>query len=380
LPVGRPRIDAISAQIRILALIHIAISGLVLLGGLMLVLGLAWSRDDGSRAALEFVGPMYLLVGGFGALPQLIGGLGLYARRPWARWLILAISVPYLFALPLGTALGAFGLWALLSPGGRFGVSADSTNAAPIAGPPILRRDQVNLLLVIAGTGAVIALALGIGFAIDHHTTPSAGPVLGPNGMPVPITPASTAMGTPLSWILQSPLFGIAAVAFSAFLVVPAIARLFRGRRTRDRVLAAHNKRWAGRIAELKADPVRKAYAARIAKGEYWSDAKIDYDMDIDAVVTCTHLQPLERAIRRAGIAVRLNSDVSVVAKCRVDAAALERRGLLADPAYYAEYFQTERSREDNPTAALCCHACKAPKIYVLHSIEGGPDAITFGG
>jgi hypothetical protein len=243
-----------------------------------------------------------------------------------------------------------------------------------------LRRDQVNLLLVIAGTGAVIALGLGIGFSIDRHATPSAGPVFGPNGMPVPITPASTAMGTPLSWIVQSPLFGIAAVAFAAFLVVPAVARLFRRRLIRDRVLAAHNKRWAGRIAELKADPVRKAYAARIAGGEYWSDAKIDYDMDIDAVATCIHLQPLERAIRKAGIAVRLDSDVSVVAKCRVDAVALERRGLLADPAYYDEYFQTERSREDNPTAALRCHACKAPKIYVLHPIEGGPDAITFGG
>jgi hypothetical protein len=49
------------------------------------------------------------------ALPSLVGGWGLIQFRPWARPLMIVVSVFHLFHVPLGTALGVYGLWALLS-------------------------------------------------------------------------------------------------------------------------------------------------------------------------------------------------------------------------------------------------------------------------
>lgn len=47
------------------------------------------------------------------ALPTLIAGFGLLARKPWARPLTLLIAVFNLFAFPIGTMLGFYQLWVL---------------------------------------------------------------------------------------------------------------------------------------------------------------------------------------------------------------------------------------------------------------------------
>jgi len=52
-------------------------------------------------------------------LPAIIGGWGLVHYRPWSRILMIVISVLHLFHIPLGTALGAYGLWVLLNEDGR---------------------------------------------------------------------------------------------------------------------------------------------------------------------------------------------------------------------------------------------------------------------
>lgn len=47
------------------------------------------------------------------SLPGFVGGIGLLRYRPWARWLLIVVSVVYLFYFPLGTAVGAYSLWVL---------------------------------------------------------------------------------------------------------------------------------------------------------------------------------------------------------------------------------------------------------------------------
>ena len=54
-------------------------------------------------------GVMFLL-----SLPGLIGGFGLLKRKPWARILILIVSCLDLLFIPIGTAIGIYGLWVLL--------------------------------------------------------------------------------------------------------------------------------------------------------------------------------------------------------------------------------------------------------------------------
>jgi hypothetical protein len=48
-------------------------------------------------------------------LPSIIGGWGLMHFRPWSRILMIVISAFHLFHVPLGTALGVYGLWVLLN-------------------------------------------------------------------------------------------------------------------------------------------------------------------------------------------------------------------------------------------------------------------------
>ncbi len=48
-------------------------------------------------------------------LPSIIGGWGLMHYRPWSRVLMIVVSVFHLFHIPLGTALGIYGLFVLLN-------------------------------------------------------------------------------------------------------------------------------------------------------------------------------------------------------------------------------------------------------------------------
>jgi hypothetical protein len=69
------------------------------------------------------------ILGGIGAfvfilllvlsLPGIIAGFGLIELQPWARILTIVLSALELMSVPLGTVLGIYGLWVLLSPGGE---------------------------------------------------------------------------------------------------------------------------------------------------------------------------------------------------------------------------------------------------------------------
>ncbi len=52
------------------------------------------------------------------SLPGVIAGFGLLQRRPWARIVVIVLSVISLLRFPLGTIIGIYGLWVLLSSEG----------------------------------------------------------------------------------------------------------------------------------------------------------------------------------------------------------------------------------------------------------------------
>ena len=49
------------------------------------------------------------------AVPGIVAGIGLLDFRPWARVVAIVISALHLFNIPIGTAIGIFGLWILLN-------------------------------------------------------------------------------------------------------------------------------------------------------------------------------------------------------------------------------------------------------------------------
>jgi hypothetical protein len=117
-----------ATHVRTLGILHIAFGGMGLLAGLVVLAifgGLAGlvgvtAHDPDAAIAIP-------ILGGIGAfvfilllvlsLPGIIAGFGLLQFRPWARALTIILSVFELMSVPLGTALGIYGLWVLLSTG-----------------------------------------------------------------------------------------------------------------------------------------------------------------------------------------------------------------------------------------------------------------------
>jgi hypothetical protein len=72
------------------------------------------SGDEEAIAITSIVGTV---VAGFLvllSLPGIIGGIGLLQGKPWARILVLILSVFDLFNIPIGTAIGVYTIWVLM--------------------------------------------------------------------------------------------------------------------------------------------------------------------------------------------------------------------------------------------------------------------------
>ena len=110
--------ERLDSHVTVVAWLTIVYHGLCLVAAVpvLLVLFVAGAASQEPEAV-----PVIMVVGGFitlllGAIaaPGIIAGLGLLARRPWARVLAIVVSALNLTNFPLGTALGAYTLWVLL--------------------------------------------------------------------------------------------------------------------------------------------------------------------------------------------------------------------------------------------------------------------------
>ncbi len=121
-------------HVRILGILNIVMGCLVAAVGVVVLLvmggiagfvtvsGTAGDSHDGAMAApiLAAIGLAVAIFFLVLALPSIIGGWGLLHYKPWARILMIIVSAFHLLHVPLGTALGVYGLWVLLSDeGGR---------------------------------------------------------------------------------------------------------------------------------------------------------------------------------------------------------------------------------------------------------------------
>ncbi len=113
-------------HVKLLGVLHIVFGALGLLAALALLFlfgGLAGLVQSADRSGDSFVGAGFLgfigVVVFFAllifSLPGLIAGIGIVNLRPWGRVFGIVISALDLLHVPLGTALGVYGLWVLLS-------------------------------------------------------------------------------------------------------------------------------------------------------------------------------------------------------------------------------------------------------------------------
>ncbi len=209
----------------------------------------------------------------------------------------------------------------------------------------------------MAAVGGGLVLVLALGFRLHDQRVPE--------GLVEAFFPA---LG----------LVVLAGVAFAAR--PPAFARrprrLFSSRARRGALARDHGQDRATRLearrlrlADLSADPATAKYVPRIEAGEAWSDAQIDYDLDPDRLATCRHLQPVERALRRSGVTVRLRRGPEVDADCRVDQAGFEATWRPPSTVVYSEVEGGGRAYEDPPHAFFACTTCWS-WIHVRHPLE----------
>ena len=64
---------------------------------------------------LSFLGGTISLVIMFFALLGIIGGIGLFSQKNWARILVMIVSAINCLNIPIGTAKGVYSIWVLMN-------------------------------------------------------------------------------------------------------------------------------------------------------------------------------------------------------------------------------------------------------------------------
>jgi len=227
------------------------------------------------------------------------------------------------FAVPLG--LGML-LGKLLRPA-RSRDSSVSAQPAPTAiarrPAPALSEQQRLVLLIMAGVGSSIWVALAFGFWLHDQPVPSE---------------------------LNAGLMPAALVLIATLTIV---------------VRGAWRRR-AVRVRNEQRDVVAEYEAAAAA-----------YESDPDATACCEHLAPIELAMRRAGLRVSSGQRGTAGAPCCIDMDALSRRFIVPASVQYQEWYSPDRSADDPPHASLYCTACQS-QLWVVHVREARPQTPTF--
>jgi len=89
----------------------------ILIGAFIFILlagiGFAVQEEDASIVLLTIgtvFGFLFLIL----SIPGIIGGIGIFKRKEWARILVLVVSAMHLINIPIGTAIGAYSIWVLV--------------------------------------------------------------------------------------------------------------------------------------------------------------------------------------------------------------------------------------------------------------------------
>ena len=113
-------------HVKVLGVVYLAVGACMLLLALFLALtmgsvtGIVGATAEPQDAAiaipiLGIAGMALVVMFGVFSLPSLITGYGLLTYKPWARIVGIVLSAFSLIHIPIGTAVGAYGLWVLLN-------------------------------------------------------------------------------------------------------------------------------------------------------------------------------------------------------------------------------------------------------------------------
>ncbi|MFO7670781.1 MAG: hypothetical protein R6W31_14060 [Bacteroidales bacterium] len=99
--------------------LHIGFGILGLLGALTVFIIFNFAQgfvpdEPLAEEILSFLGGTLSLIIMFFAALGIIGGIGLFSYKPWARILVIIISAINCLNVPIGTAKGVYSIWVLM--------------------------------------------------------------------------------------------------------------------------------------------------------------------------------------------------------------------------------------------------------------------------
>jgi hypothetical protein len=106
-------------HVTVVAAIQIGFAVLGLTGAVAVFFALSFARsqvggDETGEMVLRFLSASLPLLIGFLSTLGLVGGIGLLAYKPWARYLVIVVSALGCLNIPIGTLKGVYALWVLL--------------------------------------------------------------------------------------------------------------------------------------------------------------------------------------------------------------------------------------------------------------------------
>ena len=119
--------ELMDTHVKILAAFHIAFGLIGLTAAFVMLLLFGGAAGAASFAVadqpeawiavpiLSIIGSVLILIALTLSIPGIIGGWGLIKGKSWARILMIVLSALHLVNIPIGTILGIYGLWVLLS-------------------------------------------------------------------------------------------------------------------------------------------------------------------------------------------------------------------------------------------------------------------------
>lgn len=107
-------------HVTVVGILHIGLGIIGALAGVFLFILFGLLNTFVHDYEAQFIFPLLaaFLGGGLVVASSLgiIGGIGVLKYKEWARILVLVVSAIGLFNIPIGTAVGAYSIWALVQP------------------------------------------------------------------------------------------------------------------------------------------------------------------------------------------------------------------------------------------------------------------------
>lgn len=106
-------------HVTVVAAIQVAFGLLGLIGAVVVFFALNFARsqvggDEVAETVLRILSISLPLLIGFLSTLGLVGGIGLFAYKPWARYLVIVVAALGCLNIPIGTLKGVYFLWVLL--------------------------------------------------------------------------------------------------------------------------------------------------------------------------------------------------------------------------------------------------------------------------